>query len=522
MPKVVARALPEWVYSPKKSGLDPLGMHNSSIRLYQSLLPGISNVTKRVRYYGLYAWLSQHYSRNVRHTDPKTWQRFLRRAEVLYALVAVGHQDKGGIAGSDWAVDALSPPHARRINFSDAALTKGTDLYLKNEWGAYGAAYASQLIEIGILRHADAHEISFPTAVGEALGHAFADSVGDAAKRFLQAIDRGDVTRNGLQELASMAPSAIPEGSEEHRLYQSILFAEGSFAGDDALHRRRTLLLILDLARALDRLPQGSDLRWCAYSGFVQDRKRWNLGEPLRHQRLQWRIYQANELCHVAYEALLKFLLDLLEQHACGIDLDVLIDEAVSEVLSAFEKVHLNWTTFVQQLEPSANPASEDDENAELELAGALLRRSDKGVYGKGDCLRASNLLGNVQERSRDIREAVEKEFLTADASASHSLQTELCFLERHAEAPFRTLLTTLFKERIVRRHLWIALRKLDHGDYTFLIEVDEGLVRLRRKSGPVLTTPRLEPAITFLRDLYLLDSDGLTKAGQRALDSYT
>jgi len=45
----------------KEKGLDPLGMQNTSVALYQRLLPGISNVTLRMRYYGLYQteWVRQ-------------------------------------------------------------------------------------------------------------------------------------------------------------------------------------------------------------------------------------------------------------------------------------------------------------------------------------------------------------------------------------------------------------------------------------------------------------------------------
>ena len=54
---------PEWTEYQKKNGLDPLGMQNSSVNLYQTFLPGISNVTLRMRYYGLYAWLSRSYAK---------------------------------------------------------------------------------------------------------------------------------------------------------------------------------------------------------------------------------------------------------------------------------------------------------------------------------------------------------------------------------------------------------------------------------------------------------------------------
>lgn len=41
-------ALLEWTEKAEKRGLDPLGMQASGIALYQSLLPGISNVTLRM------------------------------------------------------------------------------------------------------------------------------------------------------------------------------------------------------------------------------------------------------------------------------------------------------------------------------------------------------------------------------------------------------------------------------------------------------------------------------------------
>ena len=44
-----------------------------------------------------------------------------------------------------------------------------------------------------------------------------------------------------------------------------------------------------------------------------------------------------------------------------------------------------------------------------------------------------------------------------------------------------------------------------------FLIETDDGLVRLRDKDGPVYTNPRLPVRPSDLRDIHLLDDGGLT-----------
>ena len=79
------------------------------------------------------------------------------------------------------------------------------------------------------------------------------------------------------------------------------------------------------------------------------------------------------------------------------------------------------------------------------------------------------------------------------------------------------TFIGRLIEERVIRRHLWVALRKFRYqGDYTFLIETDEGRVRLRATDGPVFTNPRLAPALTFLRDIHVIDDKGLTAHGKK------
>ena len=44
-------------------GLDPLGLQVTSEAIYAAMLPGISNLTNRVRYYGFYCWLLDFISR---------------------------------------------------------------------------------------------------------------------------------------------------------------------------------------------------------------------------------------------------------------------------------------------------------------------------------------------------------------------------------------------------------------------------------------------------------------------------
>ena len=161
---------PEWTDYQKKNGLDPLGMQNSSVNLYQTFLPGISNVTLRIRYYGLYAWLCRAYARSVGDTNPETWKRYIRRTEALYALIAFRHRGETGVAGIDWASKVINNSTSDIIEFAEAAEPGSETHYLQQAWGAYGAAYGSQVFEIGILMQSSEHDVPLLTEdIGEPL-----------------------------------------------------------------------------------------------------------------------------------------------------------------------------------------------------------------------------------------------------------------------------------------------------------------------------------------------------------------
>ena len=102
---------------------------------------------------------------------------------------------------------------------------------------------------------------------------------------------------------------------------------------------------------------------------------------------------------------------------------------------------------------------------------------------------------------------------------AFHSLLSERAFLRRYESHDFWGLIARLVEERVIRRHLAVAMRKLrQQKDYTFLIESQNGRLRRRKQDGPVYTNPRLQPAITFLKDIHILGGQGLTSHGVEAL----
>ena len=242
------------------------------------LLPGISNVTLRMRYYGLYAWLCRTYALNKPSNDPEDWKRFVRRAEALYALIAYHARNESGVAGILWAGKAYEDTVSETIDFAVAADPGSEPAYLKQAWGAYGAAYGSQLFAIGIFWESPNHAIPVPSkTVGDRLARVFAEELRELAELFGDVIARGVVTGGELDRLSPVAPSEIGLTGDERALYQEILLTPHDSEDRDAVSRRLSLLLVLNVAGLIGRAPDASGVPQ-APTGAGSHGRSWQCG----------------------------------------------------------------------------------------------------------------------------------------------------------------------------------------------------------------------------------------------------
>jgi len=69
------------------TGLDPLSLQTTSKATYSALLPGISNLTNRLRYYGFYCWLLDFYFLKEKKGNSTEQNKFIRRAELMVAIL---------------------------------------------------------------------------------------------------------------------------------------------------------------------------------------------------------------------------------------------------------------------------------------------------------------------------------------------------------------------------------------------------------------------------------------------------
>jgi hypothetical protein len=510
-----APASPQWVGSGERRGLDPLGMQSAGIELYQSLVPGLGNVTLRMRYYGLYAWLAFTYAQKVTSDDPEVWRHFLRRGEALYALIAVAANDSDGVAGSDWAKRELSAPGNGSIALHTDSAPSAP--HLKQSFGAFGAAYGSPLYDLNILFENPKHRIPVASPeLGQRLARAFADAAGDAIHPFFEAIMSRAVKAATLKSMAQLAPSRIGADSSERQCYQEIMFE----VKDSVRHaaRRDTLHLILEVAEQSASRPYAPIFRWAMYTGSLPGGKPLSLGsEELRKRRELWWLYHANDLTHVCLEGLLAYLLDLLEgEFSGGASMETLVYRAVASILEGCSTDEDTWRSFSERTLSTIDGVAEDGTVAEQSLTETLLAGlRAKGASAANYAIDALRLLAFLQFRATDHSEVVNERFGNFKPEVTRTLLSELAFLERHADERLHETLSSLLRERVLRRHLWIAVQKLRYQNaYTFLFDLDNGRLTLRKKDGPVLTNPRISPAITFLRDIHLLSDHGITPLG--------
>ncbi len=340
--------------------------------------------------------------------------------------------------------------------------------------------------------------------------------------RFVETIESGNVALDELEQFAPLTPSGITTDSEERLLYEHVLFADTGLQRSTDIDRRRTMLLILELAWQLGRGPNVDEVRWAFYSRCLPNGEPLQLPVGLDHQQGRWWVYQANDLAHICFENLLKFLLDLLEPHPAGLTPGALIRQAVAEIVTTAGDRPETWSELLKQTTPAANAASDEVPLAERTLTDGVLRAARAG--NQQQCppeaaWQALQLLAVLCKRTEALHANVLSELAEFENGAFRSLLTEVRFLRAHGELPFDQMLGRLLQERVVRRHLWIALRKLRYqNDYTFLFEPDNGRIRLRAKDGPVFTNPRLGPALTFLKDIHLIGEAGLTLLGQHRI----
>lgn len=322
-----------WVKPPPQvGGLDHLAVQAPCINIYGRLLPGITNVTDRARYYSFYPWLIWAFDqRGWTKYDDKFVER-VRRADCLFSMIALRHaiisgseyeDHAGAMVGSNTLGPAVRELHASEsLTLSDYSRRKGAKArYFANKLGGLGQYYLGVLRELRILDGDATLGLKYTRQLGQLL----AEHVdrGFDRKLFLDIIEADTATTLELDRLASLCPCQLQDNSGEADILSDLFFAQSAFYDSEALPRRRSLQSILQLGNLLaeeERDLSENVFIACAYSGALPSGIPWVRTASLMQNRARWATYARNELLSVAVQGLFFVLLDAYEESGLRFD----------------------------------------------------------------------------------------------------------------------------------------------------------------------------------------------------------
>lgn len=505
-------------------GLDPLGLQNTSNATFTLLMPGLNNITDRVRYYSFYSWLLDEYSQRSGNTDPKEQQKFIRTAEYIVALTSQYYDgDRRGIPGSDYAwtevqSNKLQVHDLHAGIYKPDGTTAGT--YWQYSWGIFGQYYRGSLRDMGVIVDREDSKVYIRSAsrddsfvCGEKLAAAFNENIPSEKKQlFFSCLSKGKITEEQLKRLLpEFNLTKIPADSRElNLLIRLLLQKDFPLVREDepTTFRKDTISHLLDFVRTK---PEQFDDRQFIYS--VYDKKGIVSGAP-ETILLGWYFYQFNEFWQYANTSIFSGTLDYLENNhgPNWVGLHHFVKKVTKRVVGKFIDHNLlqeengKLLEVLDKIEPDEYEFKESTSNNS---------QIEKIFYG---FLTIFSLYLNNSQELRSLKGFGESANIARDGEGSGYFLREF---KVKVEMPLYDYLRQFILRNIIYRHQYVAYRKMrGSGQSTEKFIIEDQHIRYLDNFGAGYTGPRIRNLITFLKDLGVLaQDDTLTNYGKRILN---
>ncbi|HVW25698.1 MAG TPA: hypothetical protein VHC69_10025 [Polyangiaceae bacterium] len=520
-----------WVKpAPVVTGQDHLGTQAPCVSIFTDLLPGITNVTSRARYYSFYPWFLWSYGRRASASDTEKLQMALRRAECLFALIGARHgvvreehPDLHGAAmvGRDVlvpALEALAPRDRLRLS-THATLDKGNARYFLNPLGGLGQYYFGPLRDSGILGgDTRTGQLKFTPERGAPLAEAF--DTGNDADAFFKVLEKDVCTLADLDALASFCPCRLKDNAVEQAALIEFFIDRTGEQGAEALPRRMTLGLMLDLIEGGQRREDTSfesEFRASVYAGAFADGSTWVLPDAMNLVRRAWGVYQRNELLSVVAQTLFWVTLETAiaskrtQAPSSSALADLLLTSPAGRALPL-----TSGETFASHVERARRefpPLSHwNDEGHEMQAAWRVLdvarERSPEPTVALDAAVRV--LLALVVRGA----ESDPYDGCRFDVGYFDRYPINLRSVLARATTSWRAMsleqVLREFTTWTIETHFRVAMQKLAAFPPrdTFKVRPFDGELRVVDAPGPSFTIPRVQRAVGILHDLDLVAYD--------------
>lgn len=472
------------------SGLDFLGLAAPIEGLLDAETSGITNATRRVRYFSLVPWYYWRYASQGGAGSAKDQRQFAIGFEMLIAYANIAWvQSKGAkfsgiirrrFCEKEWFKGSKRLPlRGDAVGDTpsplDAALY-GPSLRRLNLLGRDGSRHTCRHAGIVIAKEVDSSLGIMP---------------GCDALMKATIVDRAKVAA-----WASALHLASP-GKRERQLLRALLFAQGPFAQADLPPRVYSLLLLLGLARTGREPFTSNDVEAAYAAGLDLSGRDFSPEEPLREAYARWRVI-----------ALLKFFRHASElafaavHHHVGANPGrfVTAQGAAEDLLALATSEQVDGdqlpVAYANLLTESASARTPTWYPA-IWSATSLLRHAVRMCAWCHAILRSESGRALLADQVATVGSALDAHLL------GYSEQ-----LDPLAGRPTTTIARWLCVDRALARHFRVAARKLSRHDTFRLIEDEGGLSATDKCPIPEIAI-RVGAMLSLIRDLRLLGRSG-------------
>ena len=486
------------------AGLNQLGMRNQAEVLFTSLLPGLNNVSNRVRYYSFYCWLIREFYTDKEQVLESEFNQFIRKAEYLLALVHTKGDGVQGIPGITYALNkrhTSSEPYLLEEGiYNSVGKTDGT--YWKNTGGVLRQYYSSSLKDISILgeNNSNASILNISKEgdfiFGERLASAFQNSVNSDGQKFISLVKKGSVSSEELDQLYNAFNMRHFDSEDEKALIIDMLlqkdYPNREYRPES--YRRSTIKYYLQYLKThtSDKISD-IDFAKYMYTRFLEDKSSDAC-------ILGWYRYFLNEEWQYNSSEIFCLLLDILAKDGNWYEVKNASEIASSKIL---ESLGISQERTVKEVCAKINDIAIPDTPKTTALAA-------KGFIG----------LLNRYVENRNIRERATFDYFQKFPRAEQEdFLTLMDNIDASINMPIGEWLEKFITKEIIHRHHEVSQRKyLQTGVASQKFIYEYGHIRFLKETETTHTAPRISTLNDFLSDLKIIKNDALTAEGEELL----
>lgn len=300
--------------------LDPLGMNRVNDRFLNDLLPGITTVTPRARYYSFYIWALNEVGKTAQNIAE--FKNTFYALERLYMLSCLGDEQ---LKGRDRTHTNINGSEKGRRKWTEAGKTIPLDFrYFGNRLGGYGQYYQGAIARLGLITIPEDSFFEQPTKQGMEIVKAF-ESVARKSG-FKDLMNRKTVKKEDLKESGSgvCLCRLKTKEADDLKVLRKVFFDLGGLGNTADLFRQQTLCLIMFCSNvAANHGLMLSDQHFLDACYFGQMRENGdafsaNIPAVFNETVARWKLFRAHDYLAYSAEAILHSFLEFLSEVPSG------------------------------------------------------------------------------------------------------------------------------------------------------------------------------------------------------------